>query len=54
MKLQKHVSVILPKELCDRLDVLAEESCRSRAGYLRQLLREYLRYIEQHPEEKLR
>ena len=40
------VSVAIPTEMRDRLDALAEETNRSRAGYIRQILRRYFRYLD--------
>jgi len=54
MKEKKTISVSVPWECCRQLDMLARESCRSRAGYLRRLIRAYLCYVEQHPECRLR
>ena len=53
MSAQKLVSTTIPAELCEQLEVLAEEACRTRAGYLRQLIKAYLQNLEQHPEQKI-
>ena len=49
----RSVSFSLPEDDCRRLDELARDSCRSRAGYLRRLIRAYLEYIKQHPEQRM-
>ena len=54
MEHKKMLSFFLPEDDCRRLDELARDSCRSRAGYLRRLIRAYLCYVEQHPECRLR
>ena len=53
MKNNTVISVTLPKELCQQLQMLAEETCRTRSGYIRQIIKAYLQNIEQHPEQKL-
>ena len=40
------ISVLVPRELREKLTALAAESGRTRAGYIRQILRRYLRYME--------
>ena len=47
------VSTTLPEELCAKVEALAKESCRTRAGYLRKLIKVYLQTVEQHPEQKI-
>ena len=53
MRWRKIVSVSLPEEDCKKLDSLARESYRTRAGYLRKLIKVYLQTVEQHPEQKI-
>ena len=40
------ISVLVPRELREQLTALAAESGRTRAGYIRQILRRYLQYLE--------
>ena len=40
------ISVLVPRELREKLTALAAESGRTRAGYIRQILRRYLQYLE--------
>ena len=40
------ISVLVPRELREKLTALAAESGRTRAGYIRQILRRYLQYVE--------
>lgn len=49
MKHTKKVCISLTEEQCQRLQTLADESCRTRAGYIRQIIRVYLRAIEADP-----
>ena len=49
----KRIYLSLPVKDRQTIQALAHESCRTRAGYLRRLVRAYLRYIEQHPEHKI-
>ena len=53
MQKKKHVSLTITDEQCRKLDELAEQSMRTRSGYLRHLLAVYLRHIEKHPDEIL-
>ena len=54
MKDKKKVSFSLPEEFYAKIEMLAEESCRTRAGYLRQLVKVYIQYIEENPEQKIK
>ena len=40
------VTVWIPEEWKEQLTALAAESGRTRAGYIRQILRRYLQYLE--------
>ena len=40
------VTILMPDELKEQLTVLAAESGRTRAAYIRQILRRYLQYLE--------
>ena len=40
------ISVLVPREPREKLTGLAAESGRTRAGYIRQILRRYLHYLE--------
>ena len=42
---QKQLSLLLPLELHDRLKAMAEENGRSLSGYVRQLLKRYVRHV---------
>ena len=48
---QKVVSVLLPIELYEEIEKLAEYTQRSKSAYIRQVLRIYLRYYAEHAEE---
>ena len=50
---QKHISVALPEDLFPKVQELAEESGRTRAAYVRQIIKWYLRKIEISPIEKI-
>ena len=53
MEQKKHISVALPEELYQNVQELAEESGRTRAAYVRQIIKWYLRKIEISPIEKI-
>ena len=40
------ISLLVPRELREKLTALAAESGRTRAAYIRQILRRYLQYLE--------
>ena len=40
------ISILVPRELKEQLTALAAESGRTRAAYIRQILRRYLQYLE--------
>ena len=48
---KKVVSVLLPIELYEEIEKLAEYTQRSKSAYIRQVLRIYLRYYAKHAEE---
>ena len=48
---KKVVSVLLPIELYEEIEKLAEYTQRSKYAYIRQVLRVYLRYYAEHAEE---
>ena len=48
---KKVVSVLLPIELYEEIEKLAEYTQRSKSAYIRQVLRIYLRYYAEHAEE---
>ena len=48
---KKTVSVAMPLELYERVKVQAEGTCRSVPAYIRQVLKCYLWYVENEPEE---
>ena len=43
---KKIVSVLMPMELYDQIAQLAQETRRSTPGYIRQVLKKYLRHIQ--------
>ena len=53
MDKKKNISVALSEEQFQKLQELAEESCRTRAGYVWQIIRRYLREIELDPDRKI-
>lgn len=50
---QKHISVALSEDLFPKVQELAEESGRTRAAYVRQIIKWYLRKTEISPIEKI-
>ena len=48
---QKQLSLLLPLELHDRLKAMAEENGRSLSGYVRQILKRYVRHVEAEGEK---
>ena len=40
------VTILMPDDLKEQLTALAAESGRTRAAYIRQILRRYLQYLE--------
>lgn len=48
---KKTVSVLMQEELYLELRTLAEESHRTVPGYIRQILKRYLRYRTEHKED---
>lgn len=53
MEKKKIISVALPEDLYQKIQELAEESCRTRAAYVRQIIKRYLRETEISPIEKI-
>ena len=53
MNMKRKVCISLTEEQCQKLQQLADESCRTRAGYIRKVIAAYLRDIEQDPHRKL-
>lgn len=53
MNAKKKVCVLLTEEQCQKLQQLADESCRTRAGYIRKIITAYLWDIEKDPGRKL-
>ena len=51
---KKKVYVSLQEKQCEQLQKLAEESFRTRSGYIRRIITVYLRQIEEHPERRLK
>ena len=51
---KKKICISLSEQDYTRIQALADESFRTRAGYIRHLIRVYLRHIEKHPEQKLK
>ena len=49
---KKAISVVLPLELYERLHGMAQENEWKLAPYIRQILRRYLRYVEEHQENQ--
>ncbi len=47
MKEKKTVSIALPLDIYEKINILAQETCRTRAGYIRQILRVSLRHLEE-------
>lgn len=43
---KKTVSVVLPLELYQRLAAQAEQTSRSLSAYIRQVLKEYVQYLD--------
>jgi len=54
MKYNKKISISLTPEQFKQVELLSVESCRSKSGYIRQLIKIYLQYIGQHPSAKLK
>ena len=54
MKLKKKVCVSLSEEQYRIIEQLANETFRTRAGYIRRVLTLYLDLINKHPEYKIR
>ena len=50
---KKKVCVLLTEEQCEKIQLLADESFRTRSGYLRRLVTVYLQAIEADPEKKI-
>ena len=50
---KKHISVALPEDLFPKVQELAEESGRTRAAYVRQIIKCYLRKTEISAIEKI-
>ena len=48
---QKQLSLLLPLELHDTLKAMAEENGRSLSGYVRQILKRYVRHVEAEGEK---
>ena len=48
---QKRLSLLLPLELHDTLKAMAEENGRSLSGYVRQILKRYVRHAEAEGED---
>ena len=48
---QKVISVLLPIELYEEIEKLAEYTQRSKSEYVRQIVRIYLRYYAEHAQE---
>ena len=48
---RKQLSLLLPLELHDRLKAMAEENGRSLSGYVRQILKRYVRHAEAEGEK---
>lgn len=53
MATKKRVVVLLTEQECQRLRQLADESCRTRAGYIRKIISTHLRDVEENPGRKL-
>ena len=53
MKNTKRVCVSLSEKQFEILQQLAEESFRTRSGYIRKLMIAYFEYIKTHPESKI-
>ena len=53
MKPKRKIYVSLTEEQCQKLQQLADESCRTRAGYIRKIITSYLWNIEKDPGRKL-
>lgn len=53
MKYTKKLYVSLPEELYEKIRLLAAETCRTKAGYIRQIIRAYFREIEKDPSKKI-
>ena len=53
MKYTKKIHVSLPEETVQQLQALAEESCRIRSSYIRQIIKRYLKEIEADSTEKV-
>ena len=51
--MDKKISIVIPEEMAEKIQSLAEESCRSRPAYIRQIIKRYLRKIEENPAEKV-
>ena len=48
---KKRLTLLLPLELHDRLKAMAEENGRSLSGYVRQILKRYVRHVEAEGEK---
>lgn len=53
MRKTKTVCVLLSDQQFNVLQQLADESFRTRSGYIRKLITAYFEYIKLHPEEKI-
>ena len=51
--MDKRISVVIPENMVQQLQALAEESCRTRSSYIRQIIKRYLKEIEADPAEKV-
>ena len=48
---KKSVTVLLPLELYETLSGRAGDTCRTTSGYIRQILKRYMEYLDQRGEQ---
>ena len=53
MKSTRKVCISLTEKQYEQIQLLANESFRTRAGYIRKIITNYLNYIESNPEKKI-
>lgn len=53
MKKSRKVCILLSDQQFEILQQLADESFRTRSGYIRKLITAYFEYIKLHPEQKI-
>ena len=48
---KKTVTVLLPLDLYEKLSGRADYNCRTTAGYIRQILKRYMEYLDKQGEQ---